>query len=99
MEVGILEKSRRLRIARISLDMLSPETYHSRPPGKTCLHPMDWLQVASTFWRWRAVLPSGFGSDCAVTGWKLPPSIAAESVREMSGRIQLSRHINLDVPM
>jgi hypothetical protein len=25
MEVGIFEKSRRLRIARVSLDMLSPE--------------------------------------------------------------------------
>src|ERR1700737_5111384 len=40
MDVGIFEKSRRLRIARISLDMLSPENLPSRPPEFDCLHLM-----------------------------------------------------------
>src|SRR5215471_5217543 len=36
--VGIFEKSRRLRIARVSLDMLSPEYSPSRPHDHGCPH-------------------------------------------------------------
>src|SRR5260370_41060826 len=63
MDVGIFEKSRRLRIARISLDMLSPENLPSRPPGFDGLHPMAVITHEGR----AAGRPPGFGSDCAVT--------------------------------
>src|ERR1700722_8320039 len=80
MEVGILEKSRRLRIARISLGMLSPENLPSRPPGCDCQH-----RTAGYTREGRALaLPSGFGTDCAIAkGLRvLPPSTAEDPCAE-----------------
>src|SRR5260370_8901875 len=99
MDVGIFEKSRRLRIARISLlldcpDMLSPETYRSRPPGGTRLHPMERMQIASDLREVEGGTTLRVCFQLRVTpGWRLPPSIATAPLREMSCRIRTSHSL------
>src|ERR1035437_5433630 len=70
MEVGILEKSRRVRIARISLGMLeSPELHF-----EAFVWSLPLWGHAGCVRRWRAALQlSGFASDCACLA--SPPSM------------------------
>src|ERR1700761_2513801 len=84
MEVGILEKSRRLRIARISLGMLSPENLPSRPPEWYCQHrTSDCTREGRALAR-----PPGFGSDAQLQRSSEPAALDCRGpVRRMSYRV------------